>query len=412
MLAGLDILTNSRIDCYQKCRRAHRFAYELGVRKEPSEALRIGGAVHLGLDVLKACPNGKCPKCEGRGDPVDSIDMMTGESPPCDTCRGSGLSLHAAWTAIADNYVSLFARCSDAEIALSLEVEREKAMRLVEGWAWRWAETQIQMVATEQAFELPIINPETGRPSMTYKLGGKIDGICRLEDGTLAILEHKTCSEDIGQDADYWALLRLDMQISRYMNAAKEIGHDVQTVLYDVIRKPGISPKLINDLDAEGRKIVLRTDTGERVFNRGGEPRLTGDTKKGWVVQQHRETPAEYGERLIADIYARPDFYYARQEIPRAAFDLDECRQELWDSAKDILATRNSERHYRNTKSCRVPFRCDYWGVCTAGIDLTQELPERFVQLDYVHPELEDTNRANDSATSAAISAQSANEQN
>ena len=48
------------------------------------------------------------------------------------------------------------------------------------------------MIAVEQEFELPIVNPRTGRKSRKFALGGKIDAIAEDEDGRLWILENKT----------------------------------------------------------------------------------------------------------------------------------------------------------------------------------------------------------------------------
>jgi hypothetical protein len=50
---GRDLLTNSRIRCFQTCQRKHYFVYELGIeraRKEDSEALVFGTVWHAGLE--------------------------------------------------------------------------------------------------------------------------------------------------------------------------------------------------------------------------------------------------------------------------------------------------------------------------------------------------------------------------
>jgi len=50
---GTDVLTNSRIRCFQTCRQKHYFQYELGIEKvdeEEREALFFGTVMHSALE--------------------------------------------------------------------------------------------------------------------------------------------------------------------------------------------------------------------------------------------------------------------------------------------------------------------------------------------------------------------------
>jgi hypothetical protein len=193
-------------------------------------------------------------------------------------------------------------------------------------------------------FDLPIINPETGRPSNTYRFAGKIDRIIDTPQGFM-ILETKTTGESIEPDSDYWLRLRIDTQISGYILAARKLGYDVQSVMYDVIRKPSI-----------------------RV------------TKK--------ETIEQYAERLYNDLAERPGFYFARREIPRLESDLDEFRSELWRISKDVRDSELASFFYRNTSACLAPYKCAYWPLCTNGFTPSSTLPDGFTTVSDVHPEL------------------------
>lgn len=372
-IIGSNILTHTRLDTFQTCRRKHQFAYELGVRREASEALRIGSAVHLGTEVI-----------------------------------GNGGTTDAAISAVVDNYQPLIESAQTAERHNALLYEREKCIRLVEGWVWRWSQaSDFVVIEVELPLLTDIINPESGRSSRTFRYGGKADKLIRLDDGRMALLERKTTSYSVEADSNYWQALRLDSQISRYMVALRRMGHDVTVALYDVIRKPSIAPKQVADLDTHGRKIVV-DQLGQRAYKRNNEPRQSGDSAKGLTVKQHIETPDEYGERLMQDIYDRPDFYFARREVPRLQSDLDEAAQELWDTADSMRLARNNGHHYRNTRACLVPYQCEYLAVCSNGVDLANEMPEGFVQLTRLHPELGDmyddiaTNGAAETADSAA----------
>lgn len=209
----------------------------------------------------------------------------------------------------------------------------------------------------------------------------------RLRDGRLAVMEHKTTGDSIDSGSDYWLRLRIDHQISLYMLAAKELGHDVQTVLYNVIRKPSIAPKQIPLLDSNGIKIV-EDENGMRVMKKDGTPRESGDAEKGYKLKQRIEAPDEFGQRLAADIIARPEFYYARQEIPRLTADLDEFRWELWQQAQAIREAQRANRWIRNSGACLSMGRCPYLNVCHNGLS-TDELPAGFVRVANIHPELE-----------------------
>lgn len=367
-----NLLTHSRMSSFKTCPRKHQFEYELGFRRDrDAQPLRMGQAVHEGLDVMK---------------------------------RGG--SLDEACQAVYANYAELPTWANTPDLLDEWRVECQTVVRLLAGWQWRWGTFGLKQVVSEYAFNLPLVNPETGASSRTWRIAGKIDGIVELPDGRLAVLEHKTTSEDLSIDGDYWRRLRIDQQISLYYLAARAMGYEVQTVIYDVLRKPSIAPKIIADLDAAGCKIVIDS-TGNRVFKKDGSPRETGDSEKGYIQKVHRETAEEFGERLSADMAERPDFYFARQEIPRLDADIEQFRYELWDIGKQIAA----DRPYRNTSACTMFGRCPYLDVCHLKVD-REMVPAGFIRVTDVHPELETvhvvTHHADPSTAAASFSPGSA----
>jgi citrate lyase gamma subunit len=254
---------------------------------------------------------------------------------------------------------------------------------LLSGYDWRWGASKLKVIATEQSFRLPLRNPATGKPSQLFELAGVIDGIVRMEDSRLAVMEHKTASEDLALGSDYWLRLQNDLQISIYVHAARELGHDVSTVFYDVIRKPSIKPTRVPLLDRTGLKIVLNAD-GQRVLKKDGMPRQTGDTAKSYVLQSRPMTPDEWSQRIIDDIAKRPDFYYARVEIPRLDQEIEECRAELW----TLREAQRNNRWYRTVTRDTCGF-CSYFGLCSSKTDLSSGVaPEGFEFVSNVHPEL------------------------
>lgn len=343
-----EFITHSRQDCFKVCRRKHYFAYELGLRRtEDAEALRIGSAFHAGIAAL-----------------------------------GMGQGVDYACGAVRAHYAHL----PEAFDPREWLIECETVMRLVCAYDWRWASAKLVNVETEFAFELPLVNPATGKPTPLFDLAGKIDGIVRLEDGRLAVKETKTVSDDVGQSSTLWRRLRMDHQISLYIHAARLLGYPVDTVLYDVVRKPTIGATDVPIVDRDGMKIVLDTH-GERVKTKQGW-RQTGDRDKGYTLQVRPMTPEEWGQKLTDDICERPDYYFARVEVPRLDQDVEEYRQELWEIQQAIREAQRSGRHYRtvNRHTCGY---CPYFDVCSTNMPVdAAHVPYGFTVLTDVHPEL------------------------
>lgn len=341
-----NLLTHSRNHSFKTCRRKHWFEYEWGVRKETDpKALRIGIAGHEGLERI-----------------------------------GKGEGIAAAVQAARDAY----SECPEHIDEHDWRIEEETVVRLLCGYVWRWQDQHLEHLATEQSFRLPLVNPATSRKSQTFELAGKIDGIVRLEDGRVAVLEHKLFSESLDDDSDLWSRLRIDQQLSMYVYAARQLGYEVDTCLYDVIRKPTIKPTDVPILDKLGMKIVL-DEHGNRPMTARGQY-YQSDAKEGLTLQKRPMTVEEWGEHLNKDIAKRPGFYYARREVPRLDDDMEEFAAELWDVAKTIQEARNHSRWFRTVSpNCKF---CSFFYLCSEGWKPTDDLPQGFVRLDDVHPEL------------------------
>ncbi len=348
------LLTQSRLATLRQCPRKHWYRYEVGLaRATTANYLRIGKAFHRGLEL-----------------------------------RGLGATQEAA---IADALLPYSAPPPGVD-EHEYAVERETVAHLLAGYYWRYENDELAVQQTELQFHIPLVNPDSARASAAHELAGKIDAIVRLPDGRLALLEYKTAGEDIGPESDYWLRLRGDAQISTYMIAARALGYDIATVMYDVTRKPTIRPRQIPLTDADGLKIVLDA-AGARVLTKQGKPRQTGDTELGYMLQTRPETPEEFGRRLLADIADRPDYYYQRREVPRLDDDLAECRVELWQQSQQLLETRRRGRWFRNVTRMNCG-GCEFAGICLNNVTVDPaNPPSGFVVLENVHPELDDLDR-------------------
>ena len=314
-------LTATSTASLRRCPRQYYWRFGLGLsRIRTATPLRFGRAFHKGIELRPGIGDENA-----EADPQAALDTVL-----------AGYAETPAWADPTD-----------------WAVERETLRALLLGYYWRYGKETLTHLAVEQAFQVPLVNPDTGSPSRAFTVAGRIDGIVRLPDGRMAVLEVKTCSEDISPDSEYWLRLRGDGQISLYVLAARALGYDAATVLYDVTRKPTI--------------------------------RL-----------RKAETPEQYGDRLLADIGARPDYYYQRREVPRLDGDLLEYQAELWQQAQHVLATRRrasaladpSRAWFRNVGRMTCGY-CEFADLCLSGVGVDPASPPAgYELLADPHPEL------------------------
>jgi len=324
-MPDIQLLTNSRRNSFGSCHRKHYFEYELGRRPiSDADSLRFGTLAHKGLEAWFLA-----------------------------IWQGVDIAIQEAKAAILATNPS----------EISDQYQIATALALIEGYSARWGAEEFEVLAVEQHFEIPLINPDTNGQSRTFRLAGKIDAIVRVGDRVL-ILEHKTSGEDIGPDSRYWTKLAIDGQVSGYYMGAKSLGYDVDGCLYDVLRKPSIRPASVPLTDEEGVKIVLDAE-GNRVRTKDGKKwRETGDSAQGYVLQSRPETTEEWYQRLTADIAAQPDRYFRRLEVPRLDADLVEYLGDMWAVGREIAEAQQTKRWPKNPRSCDVYSGCPYFEVC------------------------------------------------
>lgn len=357
------LLTHSRQDAFKTCRKRHWFAYEKGLRRiDDAKALRMGSAFHAAVETLGNTSN---------------LDEM------CRVVR------------------SQYGCCPASVDTNEWKLECETVLRIACAYQWRWQSHDLEYIAVEREFEIPLTNPATGKRTSSFNLAGKIDAIVKI-DGRLAVKESKLLGDDIGSESSLWKRLRIDHQISLYMLAARKLGYNVETVLYDVARKPTIQPTAVAVLDELGAKIVLN-ERGARVRTERGQWRQTGDKEKGYILQTRAMSVDEWGDKLTADICERPDYYFARVEVSRLDQDLDEYEAELWEIQLAIRAAQKSGHWYRtvNKNTCGY---CPYFDVCASGMQLSDTPPDGFEFVYDRHPELGRISDGNDSPAKTAAS--------
>jgi hypothetical protein len=336
-----EILSATRINTLLACPRRHYWRFEVGLQRDrDADALRFGSAWHT-----------------------------------CMEARATGATIEAA-----------FEKALVGKIELD-ELQVATLSGMLAGYYAAYAVDIIQSVHPEVEFRIPLAG------SRSFEAAGKIDGLGVLTDGRLVLIEHKTTGDQIEPDSEYWLRLRGNIQIMQYVLAARALGWDIQTVLYDVARKPAIRPKQIPSLDAEGRKIVLDAQ-GNRVMKKDGTPRESGDTVAGWTVQTTLETPEDFGDRLAADTRERPEFYFARREVPVMDDDLHEFEVQRLVIARQILCCRGEARRAAKPEhgwprnvgdACSW---CDFAGFCLQNGTIDTAHPPAGFRISATSPEL------------------------
>lgn len=196
-----------------------------------------------------------------------------------------------------------------------------------------------------------------------------------------SVIEYKTTSRDISEGSFYWMRLKANTQAILYALVA-----NVDTAVYVVARKPSLKRSQVPQLDKDGYKVVIDNATGQRVLNRNFTPRQSAG--EGMTLVKRIESDDEYIERMIADINANIDSYFAVKHVYVDA----ERKMAVWQSflnfrlqlqalAKEAKKLNRADHAY--TRNC-TEFNCancPYAGLCL-DIDYNPSngLPQGFNQ--------------------------------
>jgi hypothetical protein len=342
----MQLFTSSRAADFARCKRLHYYRYE--ARRYPTreaEPLSMGKLIHVALEAWwRARQDGLTERA--------CYDQMLG----------------AAYAAIA---------ALDEESELD-EFGVQRTIQMLRGyhvrWShWAWSEA-IRVHDVEREFTCPLVNPQTGRPSRTWMLAGRIDAIIELPTGTWIV------------ESPYWQRLRMDGQISTYFEGALSAGYQPIGCLYDVLKKPLARPYLATP---EGE---LRWTKGKGCKECGGSAGGKAGIKQGsgcdrcassgWIEQPRLyngqrtkdETTVEYGERIATIIVYDPAAWYSHAEVIRLESEIKEFRADAWVTAKAIREAQLTGGHARNPNACHLYNRaCEYWDVCTGSASIDDD---------------------------------------
>ena len=271
-----DLLTFSRMSALLTCPYKHYLQYELGLKPVvKSAALVFGSAWHRAM--------------EARSQKAALQEQF-------EAGVGTSGSLDELQVAMLSGMLCGYQACYTEDDSWIIDSEQEFFYALRRGRGAMWA-------------------------------AGKIDGITKPP--LAAIVEHKTCSADLGADSDYWLRLRGNKQVMQYVCGARKMGYNPVCVIYDVVRKPGIRPK-------------------------------------------KTETVGQYGDRLAEDTKARPEFYFARREIPIIEQEIEAFKAERRKITKWIRWAERNECWPRavSEMNCKI---CPFSAPCLQGLKITPD---------------------------------------
>ena len=256
-----------------------------------------------------------------------------------------------------------------------------KCRALMRGYHARWKNAGYIALSVEQIYTSPLFNPATQSQSRSFSMAGKID--CMAEhNGRTFLIDHKTTSQDITDpDSPYWRQLAIEGQVNHYFLLQWLHGVKPDGAVWDVIRKPSISPKKLSKADAAS---VL-------AFGKYCGVSISKESLDLLVADQC-ETVEMYEARLADDCTnVRPDWYFQRRPVPRMNHEVVEYASELWEHAQEMLHTRQRQKQTkalppRNSGACLFyGSACKFLGICS-GHDTADS--DRWQRKQVVHNEL------------------------
>ena len=198
----MNLLTHSRLQCYRRCPREHHYRYvQLRRPAAAAPALRFGTLVHAGLEAWwHAVENHTTHRQCAFADALDAAASRLG----CDAYE------LARAQALLCGYETLYG-----------------------GRGWQAIHVEHQFRAPLPCQPGPLDGPWStarGADLRGWMLAGKLDVLARTPTGEVVVVEHKTSSMPLDPGGPYWQRLRLDGQISLYLEGARALGYALVSV--------------------------------------------------------------------------------------------------------------------------------------------------------------------------------------
>jgi len=372
-------LSASWINEFKACPMRCYYKYILGLRPiEKTDALRMGTNWHKLLEIMGLEQGGLCPDCHPGN-----------VNPDCVMCVGQGVLQNSPMDTAVKYIDSVYAEIPPNKTREEWFTEKTILIYSLSAYNWYYSQDdEHKTIDTEVSFEIPLLNPETGRTLPNVKVLGKIDAIIEDANNQIFVKESKSTTKSIEPDSDFWKHLSLNVQCNMYPLAVQALKGETGSVAYDAWHKPGIKPKKLTQTDS--KKFV---ETGEycgqefKVELEDG-PMILPDEKRGCSVNGEltdiesgkkdgtfsiKETPEMYGARLLQDMTERPEFYFARKEIAVLDSDIERFKWELYNIYQTARNMDKNNCWYTNDQACEATFHCIYRQFCYNNIKFNRD---------------------------------------
>jgi len=285
----------SDIQRFKRCRREWSWASHLKRNLEPREKyapLWIGTLVHHGLEM----------RYRSQLMPEESIESFA-DANLSETQRND--------PKVYENTV----------LAINLVDSYIKWQATDRTWL---ADRNFDFIAPEQDFKVLLWQTTRAR----IWLAGRFDGIVRRRDnGQLYLWEIKTTRSIAEREKQ----LDFDEQTSAYLYAARELGYDVQGVIYTLIRKKlPESPRIL-------KNGLLSTDKSVDT---------TAEHYLACIKTQHSNAPLDrdtllhyYGD-ILTHLGSQPNKFFKRCVVHRSQREIEHSAGEIIDVAREMLSPR------------------------------------------------------------------------
>ena len=312
-VAGKSILTFSALNTFRNCPRKykHRYLDNLRPREKP-ESLAFGSVIHSAIELWYR----------------------------------STTDSNRLWTVLDFIDQQFPLRASDD----AQKATRNLARAMFAGYANHYPHEDFEIVEVELPFTGEIRNPDTGRPSQTFVMAGKVDGIVKRSDG-MYLFEHKTASSI---DANYLDKLWTDTQIALYSFHLRQLGYPIVGVIYNVLLKSRLQQRTgETEAEYEARRMELAAK------NKSG---------RSTAKRQMPESDEDFQARL-AEWYARPEAFH-REHIYLSEDRLAMLQEEVWEITQQYLDARRRGKWLLNTSNCFSYQRpCEFLPYCQSGFN-------------------------------------------
>ena len=206
---------------------------------------------------------------------------------------------------------------------------------------------EAMLMDVERHIEKPLLDSN-------WSLQGYIDKLIKTPQLGLCLVDHKTTTEDLHPGSRYWARLENDPQSTMYLLLATLDGLDVDTILWDVAKKPSIKPKKLTKKQLEEVK-----EKGTYFDHELEYPdRVT-----------ELESPECYGIRVF--LWCRDNNAFQRHWLIRTPEAVESVLVSSHQVARLIDAAKIMEAWPQNFGACVDYGRpCDYAPICHEGCPL------------------------------------------